>query len=336
LNRFMSSHLRQRIPLNTLAIGFGVAGLAQLWTVAGSALGIDWRVGQSMWIVAAVVWVGLMTAHVVRGFQSSTSLMTQLRHPVQGPIAALFIIVPMLLGEDLYRFVPVAGTVIVVAAVALETLFATWLMSLWIGGGFRAESMHGAYFLPMVAGGLIAASALHVVGLPDAAMAAFGVGMLFWVVIFAILIARLAAIEPLPDALTPTIAILAAPPAVGGLAWFAMNGGVVDQFAHALLGLAILMVLVQLALLPRYSRLTFSLGFWSFTFTFAAIGTYGVVWLSVLEPAGWQVGVAMIVVVATALIAWVAVRSILLVTTRADGTAKAEAQLQRADDAAAL
>ena len=72
----------------------------------------------------------------------------------------------------------------------------------------------------------------------------------------------------------------------------------------ALLGTFLLLVAVQVGLLPRYARLSFTPGFWAFTFTTAASATYAIHWVTaadvpawVSQAAGWGlVGVATAVV----------------------------------------
>jgi tellurite resistance protein len=69
-------------------------------------------------------------------------------------------------------------------------------------------------------------------------------------------------------------------------------------------------VLVQVFFLPRYLRLAFSLGFWSFTFPTAFVGAYIIVWISKSPFDGWQVLAYAILVLATALVLAIAVFSI--------------------------
>src|SRR5580693_9015093 len=77
---------------------------------------------------------------------------------------------------------------------------------------------------------------------------------------------RLYVVPSLPPPLLPTIAIELAPPVVAGDSWFAINGGKVDTPGAVLAGLALLMLLVQLRLIPLYTRATFGPGFWAFLF----------------------------------------------------------------------
>lgn len=323
----------QRIPLNTFAIAFGLAGLATVWTTSARLLGVSDVIGQVLWGVVVVAWAWLIVAHLRRGARSSETLAQQLRHPAQGPIAALVPVVGMLIGADLHRFAPAAGEVLVVVSIVAAAAFAAWILAFWHTGSLTPEAFHPGYLLPTVAAGLIAATTASKVGLPLLAIGSFAVGIFFWIVVSTVVLARLAFFAPLPAALTPTCAILLAPPAVAGTAWFTINGEHADPVSGALLGLLVLLALQQLALLPRYRPLPFTLGFWSFTFPLAAAAGYGIEWLSIADFAGWQVIAWLLVAIVTAVVVLVGLRSLLLVTGVRRGALRAESVLRRADNA---
>jgi tellurite resistance protein len=315
-----SSSTITRIPLNTLAIPFGLSGLAAVWTDAGLDLGWAEGVGNALWAIAGIAWVWMIVAHSMRGAKSADTLASQLRHPAQGPIAALVPIVGMLLGANLFPLLPWAGTTMVIASIVAAGLFAGWILASWTTGRLQIDAVHGGYFLPTVAAGLVAATASAEVGLTSLAVGVFAVGILFWVVIFALLLGRLAARPELPPALAPTMAIIVAPPAVAGTAWFAIAGARVGPIEYALAGVTVVMVLMQLFLIPRYRKLRFSLGFWSFTFPFAAVGGYGIEWLELERPVGWQMIVVAIVAGITVLVGTIGVKSaIIFFTSRPQG-----------------
>ncbi|MCS5717798.1 transporter [Herbiconiux sp. CPCC 205763] len=325
-----------RIPLNTLAISFGIAGLATLWSTATAALELPVIIPVVLWCGAGVAWVWTIVAHLTRGAHSSDTLRSQLEHPAQGPIAAIVPAVGMLLGAQLHLIWPVGGTMLALASLIVATLFAGWLLAFWHKGRLNPEAFHGAYLLPTVASPLIASTVSARLDLPLLAMGAFAVGIFFWVVLVTVLLSRLAFFPPLPDPLTPTLAILLAPPAVAGIAWFAMNGVHPDAFSAGMLGLLVLMAVMQLFLIGTYRRLPFSLGFWSFTFPVASATSYGIDWLTIETFDGWQLVAILIAAGATALIAAIGLRSIVLVSTVRRGVRRAEQALRRADDAVAL
>jgi tellurite resistance protein len=318
--------------LNTLGVSFGLAGLGELWTAASAVFPVPPFVTELFWASAAIAWVWLIAHHSVAGSRSPETLWMQLRHPAQGPIAAVVPIVGMLLGANLLQFWPVGGAVLVVVSITAAALFAAWLLSFWVGGQLKPESIHGAYFLPTVAASFVAAATATEIGLPVLAHGAFAVGIFFWVVIFTLLVARLAFLPALPAPLTPTLAIFLAPPAAAGIAWFAMDGHRADAISMSLLGAMVLMLLLQVALIPRYRNTPFSLGFWSFSFPVTSAAGFGIEWLAVGEPVGWRMEAGAILLAVTAFIVALGIRSLVLIGSHRRGLKQAERDLLRADE----
>jgi tellurite resistance protein len=323
-----------RIPLNTLAISFGMAGLASLWSTTAAALDLPPAIPAILWVAAAATWVWLIVAHTVRGSRSADSLLSQLKQPAQGPIAAIVPVVGLMLGAQLHLVWPLGGAVLALLSFVAASLFAGWILAYWHTGRLTPDAFHGAYLLPTVAAPLVASTVAAKLGFPHVAMAAFATGLFFWIVLVTVLLSRLAFFPPLPDPLTPTLAILLAPPGVAGAAWFAMNGVGDDVVSLSLLGVLAVMGVMQLFLISVYRRLAFSLGFWSFTFPVASAAGYGIDWLEISDFAGWQIVALALAGTATALIAVIGARSIILVSTRRLGARRAERTLQRADDLA--
>ncbi len=168
-------------------------------------------------------------------------------------------------------------------------------------------------------------------GLRDLAIAAFAVGTFFWLVMFIIVLVRMIVRIPLPGPLVPTLAILAAPPALAGRAWFDIAGHAANDLQLGIGALAIVAILLQLGLIPLYRPLRFTLGFWSFTFPLAAMGRYGMGWLAVAQPPGWQLYADLILAVVTFVVLYVALLSLRLAM---NGRRHAEQQLASADTAA--
>ncbi|MDT7782573.1 MAG: tellurite resistance protein [Pseudonocardiales bacterium] len=299
-----------RIPLTTFAIGFGLSGLAGAWTAASPALGLPHVVSQAFWAVAAIAWVWLLVAHVARGMRSGEPLLAQLRHPVQGPVASLAPVTAMMLAAQLFSYSPLAGWVLYLAALAASAVLAAFVFGFWFEGRLELAAMHPGYLLPTVAPGFIGADVAMKLGSSGLAWALFGVGTFFGVAMTAVVVLRLTFYGALPDALAPTMMILLAPPAVAGISWFTLNGHEIDPVAQAMAGLGVVLLLMQAGLLPRYLRLPFSLGFWSFTFPLAAAVVLTEQWLQITQPAGWHVLTGVLVAALTVFIGGVGVRSL--------------------------
>ena len=309
-----------RVPLSAFGPAFGLSGLAGTWTAASHGLGAPAPVGTALWVVATVTWVVTAARYLARP-GGPRAILTDLRHPAVGPFAALFAIVGLLLGGRLAASAPRAGEVLVWTMAVIAVVYAAWFLAEVFQGGGALDSVHGGHLLPTVAAALISGQSLAVVGVRHVAVGAWAVGILFWLVVGTVILARLAFRPSLPDALVPTLAILSAPPAVAGNAWFALNGGKVDVVEELLLGTFIVLMLVQVLLVPRYARLTFGLSFWALTFTAASSATFALHWLVLTQPAGHRVWSWLVVAAATGLIGWVAARSVVLVV-RGFGSAR--------------
>jgi Voltage-dependent anion channel len=97
---------------------------------------------------------------------------------------------------------------------------------------------------------------------------------------------RLITAKSLPAALQPVAAIELAPPALAGVAWFALASRGINLIAYAIGGYLVLMALVQVRLIPVYLKLRFSPGFWAFTFSYAIAITCALEWITKTNPPG--------------------------------------------------
>lgn len=301
-----------RVPLSAFGPAFGLSGIAGTWTFASHGMGAPAAVGTALWFVAGTTWI-VTTARYLARAGGPRAVLADLGHPTLGPFAALFAVVGLLLGGRLAATLPTVGEVLVWTMAVIAVVYAAWFVARIFQGGAELDAMHGAHLLPTVAAALISGQSLAVIGEHRVGVGAWAVGVLFWIIIGTVIVVRLASRPALPDALVPTLAILSAPPAVAGNAWFALDGGTVDVVQELLLGTFVVLMLAQVFLVPRYARLTFGLSFWALTFTAASSATYAAHWLVQAEPAGYRVWAWVAVGAATALIGWIAARSVLLV-----------------------
>jgi tellurite resistance protein len=266
------------LTANLFGIPFGLAGLAQVWSVAHDLISAPAWPGRVLWVVTALVYLVLLVAYLANVARTGRAR-TEMSDQTFGPFTALIFILPMLLGVALAGSAPRTGTAIFVVCLVLVALYGGWLSGQWIIQDLPLEKWHPAYFLPTVAGPLLAAAGCAARGLDGLARLMLGYGLVCWVVLGSIILARLFTRSPLPTPLIPTLAIEVAPPVVAGSAWFAINGNRPDTVAYLLAGYALLMVLVQLRLIPLYVRVPFVAGVWAFAFSYAAAVSVGIRWL---------------------------------------------------------
>ena len=298
------------IPLNCFAMSFGLAGLAQCWvTLARQGHSPMW-IGDAWLALSAAVWVITLAFYLWGIAASPKRFAADLTHPILGPFASLIVIPPMILaalGVAPHAFV--AGRTLVDVFIGLTVLLGAWFTGQWIYRPIDYDKFHPGYFLPTAAGGLVASGTAATVGQHRLGEVMLGYGVICWVILGSMILARLFFRPMLPDPLVPTIAIEIAPPAVASIAWFALNGGRVDLIASLLAGYGTLMALAQLRLLPAFLRLSFGLGFWAFTFTWSSVATSTLFWINIQRPPGHLVYTWIVVALITTLVGGIAVRT---------------------------
>ena len=300
----MTSH---RIPPNLFGIALGLAGLASAWRATEPVLGTPHVLPDAIDILAAVAWLVLVIRYLAQG---PRQIRADLADPVLAPFVSVAPVAAMLLSTALASHATQAGRILVMVFLGVTVALGGWLTGQWIVGDLDQEKAHPGYLIPTVAGGLVGAYAAAEVGLPRLAEASFGLGVVCWLVLGSVVLNRLFFRRWLPDPLAPTLAIEVAPPALAGLAYFALDGRVASLPACALGGYTVLMALVQLRLVPRYRKLKFSPGFWAFTFAYAAAVTYAIQWVTIEHPPGARLLAGATAGPLTGLIAAITIRTI--------------------------
>ena len=305
-----------RAPLSSLGIPFGLSGLAGTWTMAGVTALAPRIIAEGLWMLAAVAWIAVVANYLWRARNRGGSILEDLRDPVQGAFASLAPTSAMLICTHHAQQLPLAGRIITGVFMAIGLLFGAWFLAQLALRERSIDAIHAGYLLPTVAAAFIVGQSAGTFGWTLLGEAAIAVGILFWLVLGTIILARMAFRPAPPAALLPTFAIFSAPPAVAGNAWFAVNGGRVDLVETMLLGTFVVLILVQLMMLGSYWRLRFTLGFWAFTFTAASSGTYTVHWLALWGGPGHAVWAWLAIGLVTLLIGSIAVRSAVFLAGR--------------------
>jgi tellurite resistance protein len=306
-----------RVPLNFFGIPLGLAGLAETWLTMADYGRAPEAPGQVLLAISALVWLTVLGGYLRYVLSDRPALVRDLTDPIAGPFASLAVITPMLLAAGgLYPLAPGAGRVLLDVFLALTVLLGAWFTGQWIYRPLELDNFHPGYFLPTVAGGLIASYGAATVGQRGLAEVMLGLGAVCWLVLGSITMGRLLFRPPLPSPLLPTLAIEVAPAAVASLAYFALRGDHVGTVIAFLGGYGLLMALAQLRLLPAYLRLPFMPGTWAFTFSWTAVATTAVHWLNDTAPGGYRIYEYVVLAAISALVGGIAVRTLVAIGRR--------------------
>jgi len=308
-----------KIPMNLFAIPFGLAGLGEAWSVLSGEQHAPALVGNVILLISAACWLVLVAAHLRHLLTVSPSavgeISADLLDPVLAPFTSLVFITPILLASDgLFPQAAMPGRVVTDVFIALTVALGGWFVGQWFVEPLDLDRYHPGYFLPTVAGGLVASQAAALVGQQRLAEVLLGSGVISWIVVGSLIMGRLFFRPLLAPALRPTMAIEVAPAAVASLAWFAIHGPRIDMVIAFLGGYGALMVIAQLRLLPVYLRLTFMPSMWSFTFSWAAVAAAAIVWLQSAAPVGYRIWQYVIIAAVTALVGGIAIRTVIAIS----------------------
>jgi tellurite resistance protein len=301
----------RRIPLNIFGIGFGLAGLATAWRIAVDQHLAPHEVSDVLIGLAAVVWLVNVLLYLRYVLTTRGALTSDLHDMTVGPFASLALITPILLAADgVAPYSRSAAAVVIDVFIVGVVLLGGWFTGTWIRGGTDLDRLHPGYFLPTVAGGLVASAGAAEVGQQRLAQFMLGLGIICWIIVGSMILGRLIFRPPLPDALVPTMAIEVAPAAVASVAYFFSYGTQITPFVTALAGYGSLMVVAQIPLLGRYARLRFSLATWAFTFSWAAVASTLLFWIDAEHVIGGRAFAYLVLAAISVLVAAIAARTV--------------------------
>jgi tellurite resistance protein len=129
--------------------------------------------------------------------------------------------------------------------------------------------------------------------------------------LYPIILFRLFFHTPLPPSLRPTLFILIAPPALIFSAYYSLNGGQLDAFAHGLFFAGLFFTILVL-LLPRlFLGLPFAVSWWAYTFPLDAMTVAALAYHAKIgQPASAAIA-AVLLALTTGIVAVVAARTAL-------------------------
>lgn len=299
-----------RLPAGVFAISVGLFGLVGAWRRA-EAFGWQFAAGVADWLLwpVAAVWIASLLLYALKCKRHPQAVMGEFRHPVQGSLQALLPLSVLLAVVQFQQ--PGQGVWLVPAllALTLNAGIAYRVASVLATGQLPANAVTPALYLPIVGGALIGGMALASLGYQGWGALLFGTGLSGWALLEARILSRLFD-GPMPEALRPTIGVELAPPVIATLTAAIVWPGLPGDVLAIGLGVAAAPFIGVLARYHWWSKAPFSLGFWSFSFPFAALASTV---LEVVQRGGWPLWIGnAVLLLASAIIAWLALRTVIL------------------------
>ena len=270
-------------PLKFLMPGWfsvvmGLCGLSLAWhrasgVLGGMADGIALVAGG----LAALVFVVLLVASVVRASRYPAALAEDLKHPVRHAFVAALPVATLLVaavGVALFGPHPLLNALWWIGALA--QLWATvWVLGRWLAPVTNASAGQTGLWpavtpvlLIAVVGNVVAPLAGLPLGNGTWSAVQMGIGTFFWPIVLGLILVRRIAHSPLPDRILPAWFITLAPPAVIGLVFTQFQAP--QPVVLGIWGIAVFQLLWLLPLVKRIASQPFGVAFWGLSFPMAA------------------------------------------------------------------
>lgn len=248
----------------------GLSGLAIAWRRAESVFGLDIPVSQGPLLLAVLSFLVLLGLYGLKVLRFPDAVRSELGHPVQINFFPAVSISFILLAIALIPRFPALGGVLWMLGSGLHLLLTLYVMGVWIHHQhFEIHHINPAWFIPVVGNCLVPIAGVPL-GYGELSWFFFSVGMVFWLLLFAIILYRVLFHNPLPEHLMPTFFILIALPAAGFLGYLQLTGGL-DPFARVLYYIGLFLTLLLLTQASRFFGIRYYLSWWAYSFPLAAI-----------------------------------------------------------------
>jgi tellurite resistance protein len=173
------------------------------------------------------------------------------------PFTSFIPLVGILLSSHYSQYLPPWGAWLCIGFIAALGIVAAQLLAHWVTGGLPMQSIRPGYLLSVVPGFFVASIGFSSIRAHNAAIAAFGIGAFFWLVIGTIVTVRLMTGGELPPAPTTGLSAYLAAPATANIASMLSHPEPVGLVQLGLKGVLLIMALTQLMLLSSPSTASF-------------------------------------------------------------------------------
>jgi len=297
-----------RLPAGVFAISVGLFGLVGAWQRA-AAFGWPGAAIVSQWLIwpVTVIWAVSLLLYAVKCMRHWQAVLAEIRHPVHGSLQALLPLSMLLAIMQFQQPEQGAWLLLTFFALALNALIAFRVASVLATGQMPANAITPALYLPIVGGALLGGMTFASLGYPGWGALLFGTGLSGWALLEARILSRLF-LGPMPEAVRTTIGIELAPPVIATLTAAVVWPGLPGDVLVIGLGVAVVSFTAVAARYAWWTKLPFSIGFWSFSFPLAALASSV---LEIVHRSGWPLWIGLAtLLVASAVIALLAARTL--------------------------
>ena len=243
----------------------GIAGLAISWRVAHGSVAVNYNVGEVLAVAAFILFAILSILYVVKALAFKDAFFRDFRKIERLCFVPAIPTSCLLLSILARPYDSEVATILWVFAAPVNLLLAVIIVKRWLFEEQKIESMTAVWFFPIVGNAVVPIAGVPL-GFEEESWPFFSIGLVFWMVIFAVAFLRLVFEKALQHKQIPTMVIMISPPATLFIAYFELSKGNVDVLSMALIYSAFFMFFVLLIAIKEISFAPTSMALWSITF----------------------------------------------------------------------
>ena len=257
-------------PLNLFGSIMGWMGVTLAFFLAWQLFGFPHGLFVTLLGLSTVLFALLALLYGLKTLRYPQAMMKEFNHPVAINFFPTISISLILLGCGYLHVAPEVGFWFWAIGTVMQLGLTLVIMNLWIHHEkWQIEHLNPAWFIPVVGNVIVPMAAPEYAGL-ETGWFFFSIGVVFWLILQAVIFYRLFFHPPVDKVLMPTLFIMIAPPAMAFLSYVHLNGGV-DGLARIFYHVALFIALLLLVQAPRFIRIPFAVSWWAYTFPVAAI-----------------------------------------------------------------
>lgn len=259
------------LPVPLFATVMGLAGFTLATQQASRMWGWHEGIGMTLTSISIIVYFMILFAFLAKTVKYPQIVKAEFNHPIRISFFPASSIGLILLGLALIPYhLPLSFAFWAVGALA-QLIFTLVILSNWIHHDcYQIQHSNPAWFIPIVGNILVPIGAV-VHNLPEVGWFFFSIGLMMWLPLLAVLLNRFFFHPMMPAKMLPTLFILIAPPAIGFISWFKLQGDQIDDVGRILYYFGLFITLLLVSQYRFFSKLKFALPWWAYSFPVAAI-----------------------------------------------------------------
>lgn len=257
-------------PITFFSVIMGLTGFTLAVQKTEDILKMENTISTDILYGVVLIFSCITLLYIAKLFKFFPAVLEEVANPIRLSFVPTFSISLLLLSIAFLEVNLSISKYLWISGAILHFIATVVILSLWIRQTkFEINHFNPAWFIPIVGNILVPVAGVSHFS-SELSWFFYSIGIVFWILLFAIFLYRIIFHHPLNEKLLPTFFILIAPPALGFISYVKLNGAV-DNFSKVLYYFALFMIIFLIMQFSMFYRIKFYLSWWAYSFPVASI-----------------------------------------------------------------